>query len=324
MSTSARRSCGCCRAAGRWPGPTSARLPVRAGVLRRRHLALPGRLRAARRRGRRVSSSARWPGRPARAAGSRSRAFSAYFAVRLPGGRRPLRRRHRRQPRADRGPQPRGRREPTSTCGPPASRRGSCGCWRPRPGCAVRGLWSVAPGRLRGPPARPRPPGIASGRGTEPGSTMQCHLSRWLRNSSADPRYDGAGARPERRQRVHVRQPTETTSAAVCTPSPRDGHLRRGGRVHAAPGGRRRPRRHVPRGRHRRHHRRVRRRRHRQGHGRQGRQGRGPARHRLQVRGRHPGPRAVHPPRRRPPRDRQPWATRSRRSSSRRRTRRAG
>ena len=44
------------------------------------------------------------------------------------------------------------------------------------------------------------------------------------------------------------------------------------------------------RGRHRRHHRRVRRRRHRQRHGRQGRQGRGPARHRLQVRGRHPRP----------------------------------
>ena len=42
----------------------------------------------------------------------------------------------------------------------------------------------------------------------------------------------------------------------------------------------------------------------RQRHGRQDRQGRGAARHRLQVRGRHPGPRAVDPQRRRPARDR--------------------
>ena len=40
------------------------------------------------------------------------------------------------------------------------------------------------------------------------------------------------------------------------------------------------------------------------GHGRQGRPGRGPARHRLQVRGRHPQPRAVDPQRRRPRRGR--------------------
>ena len=77
------------------------------------------------------------------------------------------------------------------------------------------------------------------------------------------------------------------------------------------------------RGSDRRHDRRVRRRRHREGHGRQGRPGRGAARHRLQVRGRDPGPRAVDPPRPRPARDRRRSATRSKPSSSRRRTRKA-
>ena len=62
----------------------------------------------------------------------------------------------------------------------------------------------------------------------------------------------------------------------------------------------------LPRRRHRRHHRRVRRRRHRRGHGGQDRQGRGPSRHRLQVRGRHPVARALHPQRHRPRGDRQP------------------
>ena len=76
------------------------------------------------------------------------------------------------------------------------------------------------------------------------------------------------------------------------------------------------------RGRHGRHHRRVRRRRPGRGHGRQDRPGRGPARHRLQVRGRHPGPRALHPQRRRPLGDRHPGRRTSRPSSSRRRTRR--
>ncbi len=48
------------------------------------------------------------------------------------------------------------------------------------------------------------------------------------------------------------------------------------------------------------------------GYGGEGRPRRGPARHRLQVRGRHPLARAVHPQRRRPQRGRAAWATRSR------------
>ena len=67
-----------------------------------------------------------------------------------------------------------------------------------------------------------------------------------------------------------------------------------------------RPRPAIPRGRHGRHHRRVRRRRPRRGHRGQDRPRRGPARHRLQVRGRHPGPRALDPQRRRPRGDRHP------------------
>ena len=64
--------------------------------------------------------------------------------------------------------------------------------------------------------------------------------------------------------------------------------------------------------------------RHRRGHHRQGRPGRGPARHRLQDRGRHPLARALHQARRRPATRSSRSATRSRPSSSRRRTRKAG
>ena len=63
--------------------------------------------------------------------------------------------------------------------------------------------------------------------------------------------------------------------------------------------------------------------RHRRGHHRQGRPRRGPARHRLQDRGRHPLARAVHQARCRPQRGRRRSATTSRPSSSRRRTRKA-
>ena len=87
-------------------------------------------------------------------------------------------------------------------------------------------------------------------------------------------------------------------------PADRCGTFDEDGDVHPAADHRRRPRRHVARGRHRRHDGRGRGRPDRRGHGRQGRQGRGPARHRLQVRGRDPGPRAVDPQRRRPARDR--------------------
>ena len=60
-----------------------------------------------------------------------------------------------------------------------------------------------------------------------------------------------------------TRRPTTTASRPPRSPASEMGTFDEAGRVHAPPGGGRRPRRHLTRGRHRRHHRRVRGRRHR-------------------------------------------------------------
>ena len=90
-----------------------------------------------------------WPGplRPGRAAGRVG--VLLVLPDPLPGGPGRVRRRGRGQPRAH-GGEGRGRSgTPTSTCGRPASRPGSCASW-PRPAASrSTTLWSVTPGAYR-------------------------------------------------------------------------------------------------------------------------------------------------------------------------------
>ena len=84
-------------------------------------------------------------------------AFSAYFQVRYLEDARHLRRRRRASTTsAPRCATPTGARRRRSTCGPPASRPGSCGCWPARAGLDGRATSGRStPGAYA--PARPRP-----------------------------------------------------------------------------------------------------------------------------------------------------------------------
>ena len=123
------------------PGATFERLDARAPAVRRRvrrrHLAVPGRLRPGdrRRRGRCSSCAGMARALRARRAGSPSAPSTPTSRSAISEG--DARRRHRRQPRAHRGPR-RDRAWPRrSTCGPPASRRRELrAAGRPAPACA--------------------------------------------------------------------------------------------------------------------------------------------------------------------------------------------
>ena len=314
------------------PGATFERADARALAVRRRvrrrHLAVPGRVRAGRRRAHDGDGRARrhGPGAAARRPAGACRAFSAYFQVRFLEEQRPLRRRRRAcnhertddqgRSRARRGRRPvdhvlhaaraaparRARRPRRST----PSGRSTPGAYAPRPPTID------TPSSCSSPDDRDRAMSRSYVPGTRcapcPAAIRRSPIPEGQRTPLSDDDPDRYEPNPE---------------ATDCPQRRRWARSTRTGDVHPPPGRRRRPRRHVVRGRHRRHHRRGRGRPDRRGHGRQGRQGRGPARHRLQVRGRHPGPRAVDPQRRRPAARSCRWATRSRPSSSRRRTRKA-
>ena len=177
-------SCGWSGRAARWPG----RRPSAPAAARRRstppsRCARAGSGCSAARRTKRCSAN--WRGRSGRVAGSAVIGLLRLLRGAVSGGGRRLRRRHRGQPRADRGPQTRRASRASfdlwTTCFTPRELRLLAGRGRP---ASVRACGRSAPG-LRGPPTRPRSPGVSAGRGRELGSTMRCHLSRWLRNSCA-------------------------------------------------------------------------------------------------------------------------------------------
>ena len=72
-------------------------------------------------------------------------AFNAYFAVRYHDD-GDVRRRHRRVPRAHRGPRRRPATWPRSTCGPAATRHASCACCSPSTASSSTRISSVEPG----------------------------------------------------------------------------------------------------------------------------------------------------------------------------------
>ena len=142
-------------------GPTPPALAFDARV-RRRHLALPGRLRAdGRARAPRSTATApcspAWPGRCAPAGAGRLGLLRLLPAA-LPRGPGHLRRRGRGEPRAHRGPRRGRRRRPRSTSGRPASRPASCASSPRRAGLEVEHLWSVTPGAYAREPPDARPP----------------------------------------------------------------------------------------------------------------------------------------------------------------------
>ena len=148
---------------GRLPGRPRAR-PLGAGrrpaaalcprQLRRRHLAVPGRIRAARRRRRRGGPGARWPESVKAGGRIALTAFSAYFAVRY------LEQgdtfdaatgvNHERAEVRD----PDGAVDDLRPVDHLLHAPGAAAAWPRPPGCDVTGLWAVRPGVVRR-PARP-------------------------------------------------------------------------------------------------------------------------------------------------------------------------
>ena len=125
----------------------------------------PGAATATAGRPRRRRARRHGPRAAARAAAWPSRAFSRLLPGAVPRG-------HRRAstPRAGVNHErtelrdARRARRPRTTCGPRASRPGSCGCWPAAPGSRSSDLWSVTPGAYAARRARPRPPGVPAGR----------------------------------------------------------------------------------------------------------------------------------------------------------------
>ena len=229
------------------------------------------------------------------------------------------------------GARRRRRRASSSTSGRPASPRASSSCSAASAGLDVDAASTVS--RPAGTDARPRASthpelllvarrrtletrahliacraGVDQGARSFAGGTSprarsvirfeeQCCRSRTRRAAPSATVPDGQRATPAATPAPEAARAPTPSSRQPTRSSNGDAEPERARRV-------RRPRRAVVRRRGRRHDRRVRRRRHRHRQGRQDRQRRGAARHRLQVRGRHPVQRALDPQRRRPARGR--------------------